>query len=42
VAFISAYLVIHLFLKFITRASMTPFVIYRVALGLLLFAFMFL
>jgi len=42
VAFVSAYLVIHLFLKFITHASMTPFVIYRVALGLLLFAFMFL
>jgi len=42
VAFISAYLVIHLFLKFITHASMTPFVIYRVVLGLFLFAFMFL
>jgi len=42
VAFVSAYFVIHLFLKFITHASMTPFVIYRVALGLLLFAFMFL
>ncbi len=42
VAFISAYIVIHLFLKFITRASMTPFVIYRVVLGIFLFAFMFL
>ncbi len=41
VAFVSAYLVIHLFLKFITRASMTPFVIYRVGLGLLLFFFIF-
>ncbi len=41
VAFISAYLVIHLFLKFITHASMTPFVIYRVALGVLLLLFIF-
>ncbi len=40
VAFVSAYLVIHLFLRFITRASMTPFVIYRVALGVALLAFM--
>ncbi len=40
VAFVSAYVVIHLFLKFITRASMTPFVIYRVALGVALLAFM--
>ncbi len=42
VAFISAYVVIHLFLSFITRASMTPFVIYRVALGVVLIWFMFL
>ncbi|MFQ5480784.1 MAG: undecaprenyl-diphosphate phosphatase [Thermodesulfobacteriota bacterium] len=39
VAFISAYIVIHLFLKFITRASMTVFVLYRVALGILLLTF---
>ncbi len=41
IAFISAYIVIHLFLQFITRASMTVFVIYRVALGILLLAFTF-
>jgi len=41
VAFISAYIVIHLFLKFITHASMTPFVIYRVLLGILLLGFLF-
>lgn len=33
VAFVSAYLAIHYFLKLITRFSMTPFVVYRVALG---------
>jgi len=41
VAFIAAYAAIHYFLKFISRASMTPFVIYRVLLGaalLILFA----
>jgi undecaprenyl-diphosphatase len=32
-AFFSAYLAIHYFLKLITRFSMTPFVVYRVALG---------
>lgn len=37
VAGISAYLVIHFFLKLITRLSMLPFVIYRLALGLFLF-----
>ncbi len=36
VAFIVAYLTIHYFLKFISRASMAPFVIYRVLLGALL------
>ncbi len=41
VAFISAYLVIHLFLKFITRASMSVFVLYRVLLGLFLLLFFF-
>jgi len=41
VAFVSAYVVIHLFLSFITRASMTPFVIYRVVLGVVLLGFLF-
>ena len=36
VAFITAYLTIHYFLKFISSASMTPFVVYRVLLGVLL------
>lgn len=42
IAFISAYLVIHLFLQFITHASMNVFVVYRVALGVLLLVFYFL
>ncbi|GMR04719.1 MAG: undecaprenyl-diphosphate phosphatase [Thermodesulfobacteriota bacterium] len=33
VAFIAAYLAIHYFLKYISRSSMTPFVVYRVILG---------
>ncbi len=36
VAFISAYAVIHYFIKFISRVSMTPFAIYRIALGVVL------
>ncbi|MBE9529230.1 MAG: undecaprenyl-diphosphate phosphatase [Proteobacteria bacterium] len=36
VAFGSAYLTIHLFLQLISSVSMTPFVIYRVLLGLFL------
>ena len=36
VAFASAYVTIHYFLRFISHASMTPFVLYRVALGALL------
>ncbi len=36
VSFISAYVCIHLFLKLISRMGMTPFVIYRLALGLAL------
>jgi len=36
VAFIAAYLAIHYFLKFISRSSMTPFVLYRIALGVVL------
>ncbi len=38
-AAVSAWLCIHLFLQFIARIGMTPFVIYRVALGVLLLAF---
>ncbi|MFD2176392.1 undecaprenyl-diphosphate phosphatase [Veronia pacifica] len=33
VSFISAYLVIHWFLKLVTRVGMLPFVIYRILLG---------
>ena len=36
VAFIAAYLTIHYFLKFISHASMAPFVAYRVLLGVVL------
>lgn len=39
VAFISAYLVIHYFLKTISRSSMKPYVVYRVILGILLLAY---
>jgi undecaprenyl-diphosphatase len=39
VAFVSAYLAIHWFLKIISRSSMTPFVAYRVLLGIILLAF---
>ncbi|OGQ58855.1 MAG: hypothetical protein A3J24_02500 [Deltaproteobacteria bacterium RIFCSPLOWO2_02_FULL_53_8] len=39
VAFVSAYLVIHYFLKLISRLSMTPFVVYRVVLGVVLLAY---
>ncbi|MEX0607177.1 MAG: undecaprenyl-diphosphate phosphatase [Halofilum sp. (in: g-proteobacteria)] len=35
---LSAWLCIHLFLRFIERVGMTPFVIYRVALGVVLLA----
>ncbi len=38
VAFVSAYLAIHYFLKLLNRASMTPFVLYRVLLGCVLLA----
>jgi|LSQX01.2.fsa_nt_gb undecaprenyl-diphosphatase len=37
ISFISAYLVIDLFLKWINRIGMMPFALYRFALGLLLF-----
>lgn len=39
-SFISAYLCIHIFLKLISRMGMTPFVIYRLILGLGLFGFL--
>jgi undecaprenyl-diphosphatase len=41
VSAVSAYLCIHYFLNFIARMSLLPFVIYRVALGLLLLALIF-
>ncbi len=40
VSFISAYLCIHFFLKLISRMGMLPFVIYRLALGVGLLAFL--
>ncbi|NGN99128.1 undecaprenyl-diphosphate phosphatase [Grimontia sp. S25] len=40
VSFISAYACIHWFLKLVTKMGMKPFVIYRVALGLGLAAFL--
>lgn len=39
VAFVSAYLAIHYFLKLISRSSMTPFVVYRILLGVVLLAY---
>ncbi|MCP4129248.1 MAG: undecaprenyl-diphosphate phosphatase [Gammaproteobacteria bacterium] len=36
-SFVAAYLCIHLFLRFIERCGMLPFVIYRLILGVLLF-----
>ncbi|GGI95726.1 undecaprenyl-diphosphatase 1 [Shewanella hanedai] len=41
VSFVAAYVCIHLFLKIISRMGMTPFVIYRLALGALLCVFIF-
>ncbi len=38
IAFASAYLTIHFFIKFLDRTGMLPYVIYRVAFGLVLFA----
>ncbi|WP_394129672.1 undecaprenyl-diphosphate phosphatase [Shewanella maritima] len=40
-SFIAAYACIHLFLKIISRIGMTPFVLYRLALGALLCGFIF-
>lgn len=39
VAFISAYLAIHYFMKLISRSSMVPFVVYRIGLGVVILAF---
>jgi len=39
IAFVSAYLAIHYFLKLISRSSMASFVVYRVILGVVLLAF---
>ncbi|WP_028023577.1 undecaprenyl-diphosphate phosphatase [Enterovibrio calviensis] len=40
VSFVSAYICIHWFLKLVTTMGMKPFVIYRIALGLGLMAFL--
>jgi len=40
-SFIAAYLCIHLFLNFISRIGMLPFVIYRLILGAVLLVFVF-
>ncbi|MGF1693048.1 undecaprenyl-diphosphate phosphatase [Photobacterium kagoshimensis] len=40
VSFVSAYACIHVFLKLVTRLGMLPFVIYRLLLGVGLFAFL--
>ncbi len=40
IAFISAYACIHVFLQFLERIGFTPFVIYRLLLGLVLLALM--
>jgi len=41
VAFLSAYACIHLFLRVLERIGFMPFVVYRLALGLVLFALIF-
>ncbi|MGI2096208.1 undecaprenyl-diphosphate phosphatase [Shewanella glacialipiscicola] len=41
VSFVAAYACIHYFLKIISRMGMTPFVIYRLALGAVLCGFIF-
>ncbi|MBB1439767.1 undecaprenyl-diphosphate phosphatase [Shewanella sp. SG41-4] len=42
VSFIAAYLCIHFFLKFISKIGMTPFVLYRLALGAILLGLLYL
>lgn len=41
-AFVAAYVTIMLFMRWLRHASMTPFVVYRVALGLLLLGWVYL
>ncbi|AQS37699.1 Undecaprenyl-diphosphatase [Shewanella psychrophila] len=41
VSFLAAYACIHVFLKLVSRIGMTPFVVYRLALGALLCVFIF-
>jgi undecaprenyl-diphosphatase len=40
-SFVAAYLCIHLFLSWISRIGMLPFVIYRLLLGVILLVFVF-
>ena len=42
VSFVAAYLCIHFFLKFISKIGMTPFVLYRLALGAVLLGLLYL
>ena len=42
VSFVAAYLCIHFFLKFISKIGMTPFVLYRLALGAILLGLLYL
>ncbi|MBR9726607.1 undecaprenyl-diphosphate phosphatase [Shewanella intestini] len=42
ISFLAAYVCIHYFLKIIAKMGMTPFVMYRLALGLILCGFIFL
>jgi undecaprenyl-diphosphatase len=42
VSFFAAYLCIHFFLKFISKIGMTPFVLYRLALGAVLLGLLYL
>ncbi|WP_350583357.1 undecaprenyl-diphosphate phosphatase, partial [Pseudomonas sp. HY2-MNA-CIBAN-0224] len=41
VSFFAAYLCIHFFLKFISKIGMTPFVLYRLALGAVLLGLLY-
>ncbi|MBI5238567.1 MAG: undecaprenyl-diphosphate phosphatase [Deltaproteobacteria bacterium] len=41
VAFVTAYIVIHYFMKLISRSSMAPFVVYRILLGAVLLWYAF-
>jgi undecaprenyl-diphosphatase len=39
IAFVAAYASIHFFIRLLDRYGMTPYVLYRLALGLCLFVF---